>query len=94
MTRKRPVPPGVQVERVSTLSLQVTVTSLYTAERSFIAVSQVERKKQQAVVEKDKELHDMEREYEEEKVSHCLNSFLIRFHKFLLYIHYIQQSHY
>ena len=41
MTRKRPVPPGVQVERVSTLSLQVTVTSLSTAERSFIAVSQV-----------------------------------------------------
>ena len=40
MTRKRPVPPGVQVERVSTLSLQVTVTSLSTAERSFIAVSQ------------------------------------------------------
>lgn len=34
-------PPGVQVERVSTLSLQVTVTSLSTAERSFIAVSQV-----------------------------------------------------
>ena len=27
----------------------------------------VKRKKQQAVVEKDKELHDMEREYEEEK---------------------------
>ena len=27
----------------------------------------VKRKKQQAVIEKDKELHDMEREYEEEK---------------------------
>ena len=27
----------------------------------------MKRKKQQAVVEKDKELHDMEREYEEEK---------------------------
>ena len=29
----------------------------------------VKRKKQQAVVEKDKELHDMEREYEEEKLA-------------------------
>ena len=27
----------------------------------------MKRKKQQAVIEKDKELHDMEREYEEEK---------------------------
>ena len=41
MTMKRLAPPGVQVERVSTLSLLVTVTSVSTTERSAIALSQV-----------------------------------------------------